>query len=262
MKTLVIINGVTGAIGSACLAQFSRDLSVNIIGLSRQSRGADAFCVNGLLPDNTLICSVGDLQDAREFGSFATKIDKNLYEKIIYIHSVGMFPSEMNFIASHDADGDGIDDRVMQLSHHAFFAMTDALKQIGLPLHAWIFGSIADAHKPMLHKSWWMVMEKNKARMKQEAEQNKSISFGVLNISSVICPNELIARPFVFQNTNANPRFWLLPSEIAERLHILVSSNVTGFVEQELFHPADYYKDDHFADAFYLTRRKAELGLC
>lgn len=264
-KTLIVINGVTGALGAACLARFSREHGTIIIGLSRQAQKVDTFCVDGYLPDNILICSIGDVSNKENCKNFAQKIDKSFYEKIIYIHAVGVYPFELdkvgNIHVSNDDDNDGIDDRVVKLSHDAFFAMTEALEDIDLPIRTLIFGGIADKFKPVVHKSWWTVMKKTKKRMKQEAEQKNKISFFVLNISSVICPHELITRPFVFQNTNADASFWLMPQEVAGQVAMLVFSKREGFIEETLFHKADYYEEDYFADTKFTNRKKSELGI-
>lgn len=265
MKTLVIINGVTGAIGSACLARFSRERDTSIIGLSRQAITADIFCVDGYLPDNTFICSIGTISNTKNCENFAKKIRKDLYKKIIYIHAVGSYPFELdgsgNIHVSHDDDGDGIDDRVVELSYHAFFSMTEALKSLGLPLRTLIFGGIADKFKTTVHKSWWTVLEKTKERMKKDTENTNNITHCVLNISSVICPHELINRPFVFQRTNADPIFWLMPSEVAEQTTLLLFSQTVGFIEDECFHKSDYYEDDYFSEEKFTKRKRAELGI-
>lgn len=96
--------------------------------------------------------------------------------------------------------------------------------------------------------------------MKLRVIQKDKISFFILNISSVICPHEIIARPFVFQNTNADPIFWLMPHEVAERVVALIFSKKNGFVEDELFHKADYYEKDYFTGTKFTNRKKAELG--
>lgn len=265
MKTLVIINGVTGAIGSACLAQFSREPNTNIIGLSRQAQNADVFCVDGFLPNNTLICSIGDISSITDCENFVEKINRKFYGKIVYVHAVGIYPFELdgkgNIFVSNDDDGDGVDDRVVKFSHTAFFAIVQALKILELPISALIFGGIADKFKPAVHKSWWTVMEMIKARMQKELLQNKLVSFFVLNISSVICPHEVITRPFVFQKTNADAQFWLMPHEVAERVQLLLLAKSSGFLETEFFHDADYYEDDHFAEKKFTQRKKDELGI-
>ena len=265
MKTLIIINGVTGALGAACLARFSREHDTTIIGLSRQAQNADFFCIRGRLPDNTLVCSMGDIVSQEDCKSFSQKIDKSFYEKIIYIHAVGVYPFELdgagNIRVSNDEDNDGIDDRVVKLSHDAFFVMVEALKEVGLPVRALIFGGIADKFQPLVHKSWWTVMEKTKTRMQEEIKNQKDVSFCILNISSVICPHELITRPFVFQNTNADASFWLMPHEVAEQVVSMVFSKRGGLVEDELFHEADYYEEDYFVENKFTKRKRAELGI-
>jgi hypothetical protein len=264
MKTLIIINGVTGAIGSACLARFSREHDTAIIGLSRKAPDIDTFTKKGILPDTSLLCSIGDITQKSTGVRLTERIDKTRYKKIIYIHAVGVYPFEFdtagNVSVSHDDDNDGIDDRVLHLSYDAFFAMTDVLKETGLEVKALILGSISDKFRPTVHTSWWTVMEKIKVRMKEITEKEENISYVVLNISSVICPHEMLTRPFVFQNTNADPRFWLMPHEVAERVHALVCSKKTGCIEDEIFHKADYYEDDHFSEEKFITRKMNELG--
>jgi hypothetical protein len=266
MRTLVIINGITGAIGTATLARFSREHDVIIYGLSRKAEPVSFFAKNNILPACSLICTIGDISDKNNCENFVASIDPAFYEKIIYVHGVGVYPFEIdvhgNIKVSHDADGDGIDDRVMELSYHAFFAMIEALRKMNKPVNALIFGGIADKHKPVVHKSWWTVMERVKNKMKGVVLHDKNVHFSVLNISSVVCPHEMITRPFVFQNTNADPRFWLMPHEVAEEVVMLTSSNLNeGFIERDLFHNADYYQDDYFTDQKFTKRKKAELGI-
>lgn len=266
MKTLVVINGVTGAIGTACLARFSRESNVTVYGLSRKAEAFSTFVKNEQLPDNTLICSIGNSTDKNDCEVFVKAIPVESYEKIVYVHAVGVYPfeldSEGNIKVSHDDDGDGIDDRVVELCYNAFFTMTEALRHVGKPFNALIFGGIADKYQPAVHKSWWTVMERVKENMRKIVADNKNINFFVLNISSVICPHEILTRPFVFQNTNANPRFWLMPHEVAEEVVMLtLSDSDKGFVEQDLFHKADYYQEDYFTEKKFTDRKKAELGI-
>lgn len=103
-------------------------------------------------------------------------------------------------------------------------------------------------------------MEMTKERMKNEVARQNNISFFVLNVSSVICPHETMTRPFVFRHTNADPAFWLMPHEVAERVVRLTVSEKTGFVEDELFHSANYYEEEYFSDDKFTNRKKAELG--
>ncbi|HEV7449691.1 MAG TPA: hypothetical protein VGP13_04100 [Candidatus Paceibacterota bacterium] len=264
MKTLVIINGVTGAIGTACLARFSREEDTVIYGLSRQAPNFTEFAQGGLLPARTLICSIGNITNIKDAKAFADAIDPALFKKIIYVHAVGVYPFELdatgNIKVSNDADGDGIDDRVVQLSHDAFFTMSDALAGLGKSLSVLIFGGIADKYQPAVHTSWWSVMGKVKSAMLKRAVVYKNAAYHLLNISSVICPHEILTRPFVFINTNADPRFWLMPSEVADKAAELTLSNKIGFVETDLYHASNYYHTAYFKDEHFTKRKQAELG--
>lgn len=266
MKTLVIINGVTGAVGTACLARFSREHDVTIYGLSRRADSFSVFKKDEYLPDNSLICSIGDIADRDNCETFTKAINSALYEKIVYVHAVGFYPFEIdplgNIKVSNDTDNDGIDDRVVELSYNAFFAMTDALRNIDTSVNALILGSTSDKHRPIVHKSWWTVIERVKEEMQKVVSIDKKVNFFVLNISSVICPHEILTRPFVFQNTNANPRFWLMPHEVAEEIVMLtLSESNRGFFEQDLYHKADYYQDDYFTEKKFTDRKISELGI-
>ena len=107
-----------------------------------------------------------------------------------------------------------------------------------------------------------MVLEKIKQNINRHFVSSKNMNFYLLNISSVICPHEILTRPFVFQSTNANPRFWLQPCEVAEEVAILTLSNSDKyFIEQDLFHNADYYQKDYFDNDNFTNRKRAELGI-
>jgi hypothetical protein len=265
MKTLVIINGVTGAIGTACLARFSHQKETVVYGLSRRAPHFKDFSQGGLLPDRTLICSVGDMVSAYDAKTFTSAINTNLYEKIVYIHALGVYPFELdhsgNIKVSNDENGDGIDDRVVRLSYDAFFVMSDALASLGKPLSALIFGGIADKHEPAVHTSWWSVFNSVRNTMLERISIHEKISYHLLNISSVICPNEILTRPFVFLNTDADPRFWLMPHEVADKAAELTLSDKTGFVETDLYHVSDYYHSGYFKDEHFTKRKMAELGI-
>lgn len=263
-KTLVIINGVTGAIGTATLASFSRKEAVTIYGLSRQGQAIDALREDEYLPDSSLICSIGnDISSRDACERFVSSINQSLYSKIIYVHAVGLYPFEIDKMGelkvTHDYDGDGIDDRVMSLSFEAFFSMTTALDTFGVEVKALVFGGIADKHKPEVHHSWWKVMELVKKRIKNEKKRN--IKYCVLNISSVICPHEILTRPFVFSKTNADPKYWLKPSEVSDKVLEITETQTEAYKEIDLFRPASYYSDDYFSEDKFTSRKRLELGI-
>ena len=265
-KKLVIINGVTGTIGTACLSQFCRLPNVTVIGLSRKAKNYKEFMEGRHFPERTFACSIGNISDKEDCVRFVDSIDIAVYDEVVYIHAVGVYPTELdvngNINVSNDLDGDGIDDRVMELSYRAFFAMVEGLVNTRKPIKAFVFGSMADRHRMKVHKSWWMTMLKIKESINLTLSQYGNIAFRVVNISSVICGRELIVRPFVFQRTDAAPRFWLLPHEIAEKIvDIAKQKTYRKYLEIDLFHHASYFDRNHFRETDYNQRRMAELGI-
>jgi hypothetical protein len=261
-KTLVIINGVTGAIGRDCFAEFSRNRNMTTIGLSRQARPINEFCQGKYLPDCMLIGSIGET-NVENCSELAGYIQPGHYEMIWYIHAVGHYPFELDsqgeIEIKNDHNQDGVDDQVEELTYNAFFNMTNALTvNTGLPIKALTFGGIADKHQPAVHKSWWTVMTWVRGRMMATADNDRA--FAILNISSVVCPNELMTRPFVFRDTNAEPCFWLKPCEVAAEVASLLAGT-EGFVEANLWRPSEYHTPDYYDDRPFTDRKMRELGI-
>ena len=257
-KTLVIINGVTGALGSACLARLARDPNKTVIGLSRRALRATTFCKEGKLPDATLICALPD------WHALTSLISAEYYKEIIYIHAVGLYPLELNRMGlpevTHDDDGDGIDDRVMELSFHNLLAHVESLEDLGLPLQCVTIESITDAYKPIAYYSHGEVTALVIKDFQERAILNTQNTYGVLSISSVLCPKELMERPYVFTSTDAEPLFWLSPDEVA--VGVMEMANMgPGFVQQDLFHKSDYWREDYYEDAQFTARKLAEIGI-
>jgi hypothetical protein len=263
MKKLVIINGVTGAVGTACLARFSREKNIVIYGLSRKGFDIKEFLVDSLLPQSTNIFSIGNITDQKDCEAFVRSINLESFESIIYVHAVGYYPFELddkgNIFIANDKNGDGIDDRVTELSYNAFFGMVNSLLTLDKPINALVIGSVSDKHEPEVHASWWKTMRTVRETMQQSKKDN--VSFSILNISSVICPHEILTRPYVFQSTNADASFWLMPNEVADEIYLMTNTSTKGFSEKDLFHQASYYEDNYFTGAQFTERKKSELGL-
>lgn len=257
-KTLVIINGVTGAIGNACLAEFSRCENVTIIGLSRQARHYRSFMDGEYLAEGSFICSVGDITKKQDCEAFAAAINSSSYARIIYVHAVGLYLLELDRLDTSSV----VDGRVVKLTHDAFVSMVEALSTMGKPLRMLIFGGLSDKHHPRVYKSWWTVMERVKARMRKFVMSHENMRFCLLNISSVVCSNEMITRPYVFIKTDAIPRYWLQPHEVSEEVVALTVSGKLGrIVEKDLFRPSDYYHDGYYTEPEFSKRKKLELGI-
>ncbi len=252
-KSLVIISGVTGAIGGALLTVFGQRKDTIVYGLSRKAEPVSLFLNNNKLPIATLACSIGDNMD---FDSLFQKIDVDNVRDITYIHCFGLYPFEVDrngqIVVSNDIDGDGVNDEVNKLTYLSFVNATSILQKYWKgKLSCAIFAGLADKHRPAGHKSWWTTIEKVKNYMRSSVEMNKNLSMMVFNISSVLCPHEVITRPFVFIQTDADPRFWLNPYELAK---FVVSKLVSAsgynefdkFRSKPGFDESSYYTDDVF----------------
>ncbi|MBP6856175.1 MAG: hypothetical protein KBC42_02455 [Candidatus Pacebacteria bacterium] len=264
-KNLIIISGVTGAIGNALLAKFGREENTIVYGISRQAVSMNQFVdtLSGKLFDSTLIGSIGTLE-RKSYESFATLVDYSKFGSVSYIHAVGLYPFEVNFDGKHyvenDNDGDGIDDRVNQLTYEYFTGMVNALaftkKDTTVNFKALIFGGIADIHQPIVHESWWRTIIKTKDFMKSSA---KNISMHILNISSVLCAHEIVTRPFVFCKTDADPKYWLSAYEVADKTFELLMNDECGFYETDLFHFNPTFREGYYQDRKFTPRKVNEL---
>lgn len=277
MKKLVIIHGVTGAIGSACLSLFASQKDTVVYGISRKAQDFREFCKGGKLPLATLICSVSgrdtnDHYPSRMSYHFGQAINPDLFESIYYIHALGVYPFEIDEngdrIVRCDNDQDGIDDRCHLLTRTMFDSFyTGIASQIKKPVHSFIFGGIADKYEPFAHISWWKTIKELKNTLIEAFERSEQGSIiknlskvSVVNISSVLCPNELISRPFVFTNTDGDPAYWLTPMEVANFLqNIIAIGQQESFKEYDLFKKKPDFDLNYYEDENFTPRKIAEL---
>ncbi len=260
---LLIINGVTGALGNAILSHTAQHPEWIVYGLSRKARFVDSMRRNGYLPANHLVTSIGrSIADRTMCENFASAINTNAFEKIAYVHAVGNYPFEVDKSGNHevmnDQNGDGIDDTVVELSYYAFRHMVEALLKIKPGLMSVIFGGIADKFKPIAHTSWWKTIQRTKEFMASKALDSEFAPL-LLNISSVFCAHELLSRPFVFSDTDANPRAWLTPTEVASEVdrYICTKTSTPGkLLERDFFHPISPFNPQDYYGAPLFTQRK------
>jgi len=294
-KKLVIIHGVTGAIGSACLSLFASQSETVVYGISRKAKNFQKFCIDTKLPARTLICSIFNSetitssQEAQktysrgwgitisnnmlisELQPFIKSIPVDQFDKIYYIHAVGVYPFEIDqngkrFIHC-DEDRDGVDDRCLFLTKRMFSVFRDCLTEICFEnnVRTFIFGAIADKHKPLVHTSWWKTMESLKSAIKDQTKRGKGTNkmappVSIVNISSVLCPNELIDRPFVFSETDADPQFWLRPEEVANFVYSLSQTSQNELLtEYELFKKKPNFDSEYYTDEKFTPRKVTEI---
>ncbi len=268
MKKLVIIHGVTGAIGSACLSFFASNPDFIVYGISRKAKDFREFCVKGKLPVATLICSItSETYIPRIATIFSESIDADQFSEIYYVHALGVYPFEIdkngNRLVHNDNDGDGIDDRCTELTLEMFSSFYVSLaSRTKKNVLSFIFGGIADKHEPLAHMSWWKTMKVLKDEIVRKSEKTKNLQaqVAIVNISSVLCPNELITRPFVFTETDADPTYWLQPMEVVQFLgHILMTGQKECLKEYELFKKKPDFDEHYYENEVFTPRKVTEL---
>ena len=265
MNKLVIISGITGAIGSACLTEFAQDENITVYGLSRKALSYKRYIrENNVFPEKTFISSVGtDIANVSTINDFTMHIPWETFDETVYIHAVGYYPFEINaegeLTIENDTDQDGINDLVKRLTYDAFSMMIDSLVQVSpIPLRAVIFGSLADKHRPQIHTSWWKTIELIKEYSKSTCREHNDLSIKILNISSVLCPHEILTRPNVCIDTNAKLHYWLKPEEVARK--VASDERLTGYVEEDFFHISPDFEEDYYDESKFTPRKMRELG--
>lgn len=260
-QKLVMISGVTGAIGSQFLDIYGRMRDTVVYGRSRKALPYEhQIAEDGKLPLRTLIYSENTTQP-----NALSAINFERVKNITYVHALGLYPFEVDAEGNHrienDVDGDGINDEVEKLTFTAFTEMLTKLREYEptKKLSAVIFGGLADKHRPLVHESWWRTIEKTKEWAKTFVNIHHNTSITCANISSVLCPHEIITRPFVFTQTDADPRYWLSPHQLAEFLSSHLEEAENGFHEIEHYLPRDTFSQDYYQDNHFTPRKVEEL---
>ena len=262
MKRIVIISGVTGAIGSVLLSEYAQSNDNVIYGISRKALPIEKFLIGGKLPQNTLICS---LKSATDFEELFSSMNYSNIDEIIYIHALGLYPFEVNkfgeVVVENDYDNDGVNDETTKLSLTSFTnALTSLTKYWNGKTKYAIFGGLADVHEPSVHQSWWKTMKKVKLFAKEFVLKNPTTSITVFNISSVLCPHEIITRPFVFIHTDADQTKWLHPYELAQFVVSKINETDVGFKEFDKYRiKPDFNSKNYYDDSEFTPRKVDEI---
>ena len=262
-KDLVIITGVTGAIGSALLEQYGQRKNTVIVGITRKSQTWKNFInkKTGKIYCGTLLCAVEF--EEKEVKNFIAHIDVEEFARVTFIHCVGDYQFEVdsvgNFTTENDKDGDGINDLVKFLSYDLFkWFAGNLMRKTKSQLDFVIFGSLADKYEPQSFKSWWQTMKKTEHFMSSVITEK--IGFFRFDISSVLCPHELITRPFVFTHTDADQTSWLSPSKLASEVIRALDTSNGGFHKNDMFEHWDGFSSDYYQDEKIVPRRLLEIS--
>ena len=263
-KKLLIINGVMGVIGSPVFSYFSALDDYVVWGVSRQGKYYEEYLnESNKLPDANMVFSLGDYYSDKSqiaIGSFVNTVD---YDSVTFIHAMGKFVTEIDkdgqLAIEDDVDKDGINDSVKQLSYNIPLSFVNEFLAQNKQINFIQIGSLSDKHNIELHGSWVKSMNLLKEDLVKISNSNPNLNALILNVSSVLTPKELIERPFVSVQTDAEMQYWLPPIDIAVCIDEHVKGPTKGYSEKELYKIWPNFSKKHYTLDEYKERRKSEL---
>jgi len=122
MKTIIIINGVMGVIGSPIFSYFAEQGENIVWGVSRKGLYFEEFLdAEGKIQQKNLVFSLADYKTENYHIDIENFIEALPDLPVVFIHAMGEFVTEMSrdgkLNVSNDHDGDGINDNVKRLTH-------------------------------------------------------------------------------------------------------------------------------------------------
>jgi hypothetical protein len=260
-KKIYIINGVTGNIGSSVFTYLVQQDNTIVYGISRKGLPVANFITDEKLPDKHLVFSLGDYENERK--GISELINYLPYaEEIIFLHLMGVFVTEINrkgdYEVSFDNDNDGINDKVKLITEDIPTLFATKLAETNKKVIFLQLGSLSDKHMLKIHNSWVQSISNLKERLKEIGKKYPNFKSLTMNVSSVLTPKELIERPFVTIQTNADPKYWLDPSKIGEFIYN-INHNIPSYSEESIFKKWPNFDANHFQEGNYIERRRHEL---
>lgn len=264
-KKIYIINGVMGVIGSPVFTYLAQQPDTIIYGISRKGLGMETFVTNNKLPESHLVFSLGDyLEKGTENIKRLVDVIPDEYE-VIFLHSMGGFVTELDehgkYVTKNDTNGDGINDYVKKLTYEVPLLFASEFSKIKQRVIFTQIGSLSDSKNLQAHYSWVESMNLLKQDLTKICSKNNNFNSAIINVSSVLTPKELIDRPFVTTQTNAEISFWLDPVKIGEFVHNISDKIYEKNSEFSLFKPWPKFENEHFTESRYIQRRVKELFL-
>ena len=264
MKKIIIINGVMGVIGSPLFSYFAESEDNIVWGISRKGLYFEDYLdEEGKLPQSNIVFSLADYQRDNNALLINTFVESIPDLPIVFIHTMGKFVTEIdkqgNSRVENDNDGDGINDEVKRLTYDVPLAFSRELAKRKSSVLFVQIGSLSDKHNLVLHSSWVKSIKLLKKELVGISERHENFKTLILNVSSVLTPKELIDRPFISTQTDAEMKYWLPPIEIAKFIGQYSQSEEVPFFEKDLYRSWPNFSREHFSVESYKERRKSEF---
>lgn len=243
-KNLYLVAGARRGIGKTFANYFRSKNDGDVMGFSRKQIG---------------LCKQLDFLNVENVENLVGGINFNKFEKIVYLHSIGIDKFEPEGKPQIDLDKDGIDDEVYGTNVVAFRNLADLLvkqsKEKDLALTLINIGSISD----IFDVPYWQSFTRSKNIVRQYMKANSSdrINGLMLNISSTLDVDaEVYARKF------ANTTYWQTESELLNKVKPLFEINLnSNYAEFDFFKHNPNFKSDYFTNLPELLKTwKKDMG--
>jgi hypothetical protein len=256
-KNLVLISGATGSIGSCFFEQFILEPDNHVVGLSRS--GLNIYEI----PNHHSIVYF-DFNKKKSYESLAKIINKNNYKKIIYIHAVGKFLTEINYDKKNKSFNEprkgNYNKDVVSLTHNYTATMVDfLLKNVRktTPVVAVNIGSLSDEFDIPVFQSWRYAQNKLLNFFDKSVKRYKNFSALTVRVSTILGANELLDRPFLF-STETDPNFWLPKTELVAYVKRRIKYVSNNSKIENLFRRYPWFDKNHWNGQKTFLRRVQE----
>lgn len=257
-KNLIIISGATGSIGSTFFERFILDDNFHVVGLSRSG-----FKTSEIPTYNSIVHF--DFENNQSFIMLGKLIKANSYKKILYVHGVGKFTTEINYnkesgLFSEPEKGNYIEE-VVKLTFDYTSKMINFLgKNVSKETKVTVvnIASLSDEFEIPIFQSWKHAQDKLIAFFNIITKKYKNFSTLTVRVSTILGAKELIDRPHLF-STNTDPNFWLPKSELVDHIARKTKYFSNSSKIDNLFRQYPKFEKKHWNNEETLKRRVKEL---
>lgn len=255
-KKLVIISGATGSIGSCFFEQLILDLNFHVVGLSRHGLKTEK------IPNYNCIVSF-DFENKKSYKLLEDLVKENNYEKIIYIHGVGKFITEINSNRQtfSEPKPEEINKEVVKLTFdYTSKVVNTLLKSVKrkTKVSAVNIGSLSDEFEIPVFQSWRFAQTKLIKYFEKITKSYKNFSALTVRVSTILGAKELIDRPHLF-DTQTDPNFWLPKTELVEYVKRRVGYCKNESKIEKLYRSYPKFEKNHWDISETFTRRVKEI---
>lgn len=241
---LVLISGVSGAMGRTYYKYFVRLKGVVCFGIARR-------------PSSDSRHVALDLLDKEKAEAFVQLLPIEGVSEILYMHLIGMAKFEPDGKPEIDHDGDGIDDEVYSSNvltlKNIVSPLVKRAEELKIPISIVNICSISDVYIVPLWQSYSRSKNIVRQYMKSQPAFVRNI---IINISSLKADLEKYGRPF------ADTSYWLNPRELLERsLPVIEIRLPVRTIEVDIFNPDPNYGPEYFTNIpLLLEKWRRDMG--